>query len=163
MKINEKKVIELGADKNGIETFRQYPGLVNGYADVGALCWWAAYERGPDYVFWLLPKLLGPVKAIKWAILAAKRRCNDSTWNAWADKWLSGEDRTEKSAETAAWTAEAVETMEPAARSAAWAATWMKYATMAAAKSAYIAAEDEAAEIKCQIADALEILENERK
>ena len=42
---------------------------------------------------------------VKFAILCAKTVCKDATWNAWADKWLSGEDRTWAATWTAAWAA----------------------------------------------------------
>jgi hypothetical protein len=38
---------------------------------------------------------------IKFAILCAKTVCKDAEWNAWADKWLSGKDRSEAAAEAA--------------------------------------------------------------
>ena len=38
---------------------------------------------------------------VYFAILCAKEVCEDKSWNAWADKWISGEDRTEKSAAAA--------------------------------------------------------------
>ena len=43
---------------------------------------------------------------VKFAILCAKQVCKDAAWNAWADKWLSG-DRSARGAETAraAWAA----------------------------------------------------------
>ena len=49
---------------------------------------------------------------VKFAILCAKQVCKDEQWNAWADKWLSGEDRSKKVAAEAArakaaWTAAA--------------------------------------------------------
>ena len=44
---------------------------------------------------------------VRFAILCAKRVCNDVEWNLWADKWLSGEDRTAWAAEAAARRAEA--------------------------------------------------------
>jgi hypothetical protein len=53
---------------------------------------------------------------VKFAILCAKTVCEGAAWNAWADKWLSGEGR---SAETEAW-----EAAEAAARAAARAAAW---------------------------------------
>ena len=31
---------------------------------------------------------------IKFAILCAKTVCKDAAWNAWADKWLNGDDRS---------------------------------------------------------------------
>ena len=39
---------------------------------------------------------------VKFAILCAKHVCKDKKWNRWANKWLSGEDR---SAAAAAWAA----------------------------------------------------------
>lgn len=50
----------------------------------------------------------------RFAILCARRVCRDEAWNRWADKWLSGEDRSAAAAGRAAW---------PAARSPA-AAAW---------------------------------------
>ena len=38
---------------------------------------------------------------IAFGILCAKEVCKDKVWNEWADKWLSGEDRTEESARDA--------------------------------------------------------------
>ena len=49
---------------------------------------------------------------VKFAILCAKLVCKDAAWNAWADKWLSSEDRSAWAAEEAA----------RAAKEAAWAA-----------------------------------------
>jgi len=51
---------------------------------------------------------------VKFAILCAKTVCKDAAWNAWADKWLSGEDRSAATAREAG---------EAAATRAAWAAT----------------------------------------
>ena len=106
-----------------------------------------------------------PELAAGWAILAAKRHCNDSTWNAWANKWLSGEDRTPESACEAC--------MRLADSQVGWGATWA--ATKAATRSkwaaesaeyaaayAYVSAEDRATEIECQIRDALEIIGKEK-
>ena len=39
---------------------------------------------------------------VKCVILCAKRVCKEAAWNAWADKWLSGEDRSARAAWTAA-------------------------------------------------------------
>ena len=50
---------------------------------------------------------------VRFAILCGKAVCPDKSWNGWADKWLSGEDRSvAKAAEawaawTTAWAAEA--------------------------------------------------------
>lgn len=88
---------------------------------------------------------------VRFAILAARGVCDDPAWRAWADRWLSSEDRTRKSAletwdtadlatercheepicppsEVAAWAAAqaaawaASEAADGAAGSAAWAA-----------------------------------------
>jgi len=42
------------------------------------------------------------VQKIAFGILCAKEVYKDSSWNQWADKWLSGEDRTKSSANAAA-------------------------------------------------------------
>ena len=54
-------------------------------------------------------------------IRATKLVCEDKGWNEWADKWLSGEDRTYKAA-WAAWTDAAAWDADAAAAAAAWAA-----------------------------------------
>ena len=55
---------------------------------------------------------------VRFAILCAKEVCADLPWNAWADRWLSGEDRSEAAdAAAAAWSARAAR-----ARAAAWSA-----------------------------------------
>ena len=38
------------------------------------------------------------VQKVAFGILCAKEVYKDSSWNQWADKWLSGEDRTKSSA-----------------------------------------------------------------
>lgn len=50
-----------------------------------------------------LPKITTEQRA-KFAILCAKQVCTDPAWNNWADKWLSGADRTAWAA-WAAWAA----------------------------------------------------------
>lgn len=35
---------------------------------------------------------------VKCAILCTKRVCQEAAWNVWADKWLSGEDRSAEAA-----------------------------------------------------------------
>ena len=78
---------------------------------------------------------------VKFAILCAKLVCKDAAWNAWADKWLSSEDR---SAAAAAWAWAAEAAAEEAA--AAWAAAAAAWAAKeAAAKEAAWAAEEAAA------------------
>ena len=71
-----------------------------------------------------LPKITTE-QYIRFAILCAKRACDDVAWNTWADKWLSGEDRSDEAARAA----------ELAARAAASAAE------LAAASAAALAAE----------------------
>ena len=44
---------------------------------------------------------------VKFAILCAKQVCKDEKWNRWANKWLSGEDRSRAQAARAAEAAEA--------------------------------------------------------
>jgi hypothetical protein len=78
---------------------------------------------------------------VKFAILCAREVVGTTCpkWSEWATKWLSGEDRTEKSAQKAAgsasgatewaaqaaeWSAEAEYAAEYAADLATWAATW---------------------------------------
>lgn len=53
------------------------------------------------------------------AILYAKGQYPGEEWNSWADRWLSGEDRTEEAAQEAGTRA-----IQRPARSAAWAAAW---------------------------------------
>ncbi len=83
---------------------------------------------------------------VKFAILCAKTVCKDAAWNVWADRWLSGEDRSKAAAkavaEAAARAAEeaakaAARAAEEAAKAAAWAATWAAaWAATWAAKAA---------------------------
>ena len=62
---------------------------------------------------------------VRFAIMCAAEVCACLSWNAWADRWLSGEDRSEAAAGAAA--------------GAAWAAaraSWAAYAAQAAAQTA---------------------------
>ena len=79
------------------------------------------------------------VQKIAFGILCAKEVYKDSSWNQWADKWLSGEDRTKSSADAAAKYAAA------AAATAADAAAAAKYAAKYAAADAAAAAAKYAA------------------
>lgn len=47
-----------------------------------------------------LPEITTEMR-VRFAILCAKEVCTCILWNAWADKWLSGEDRTQAAAEKA--------------------------------------------------------------
>ena len=87
---------------------------------------------------------------VRFAILCAKEVCASySAWNAWADKWLSGEDRTQAAAAEAAraavraWAAWAYE--RAASASAARAYERAEAAWAAAAASARAAARASAA------------------
>ena len=95
---------------------------------------------------------------VKFAILCAKQVYKDKQWNEWADKWLSGEDRSAPA--WAAWAAEAAaaEAAWAAARSAAAASvrTPEKSAITQEAKAAALAAERKA--WKQEADDLLEIL-----
>ena len=94
-----------------------------------------------------LPEITTAQK-VAFAILAVKEVCDDPAWNAWADRWLSGEDRSEsaawsaaESARSAAWSA-----ARSAARSAAWsvAGSAAESAAESAADSAWSAARSAA-------------------
>ena len=85
---------------------------------------------------------------VEFAIRVTKLVCDDEAWNAWADRWLSGEDRSVESAcaarvandsyrvanAAAAWNAAAAAESD-SDDSAAWAASW-------AADSARVANDD---------------------
>jgi hypothetical protein len=57
-----------------------------------------------DWMIWLLCKTgnLTQEQAVEIAIVCAKHVHHDKKWNRWADRWLSGEDRTRDSAVSAA-------------------------------------------------------------
>ena len=101
---------------------------------------------------------------VKFAILCAKLVCKDAAWNAWADKWLSSEDRTARSAKAAeaataeaAWaTAKATAEAACAAAETAWAAAWAAEAARAAAETAWAATE--AADTKLDLIHIIEQL-----
>jgi hypothetical protein len=78
------------------------------------------------------------VQKAAFGILCAKEINTDSSWNQWADKWLSGEDRTKSSAYAAANAANAAAAYAAfdAAANAAYAAAYVAYAANAAANAA---------------------------
>ena len=76
-----------------------------------------------------LPKITEAQK-IAFGILSAKEIYHNEKWNSWADKWLSGEDRSNESAITA----RAVSATAAAAEAAS--ATWAAWAAWAAANAA---------------------------
>ena len=93
---------------------------------------------------------------VKFAILCAKQVCKNATWNAWADKWLSSEDRTARAAwataEAACATAWATAEAARAAR-AAWAAEATAWATAEAVAKEAAWATAEAARAAAKAAD----------
>ena len=91
---------------------------------------------------------------VKCAILCTKRVCQEAAWNVWADKWLSGEDRSAEAAEAAA------EAMARAAWAAAEAAaTWAAAEAAEAAAAAWAAAAAEAARETATELDLIHIIE----
>ena len=75
---------------------------------------------------------------VEFAIRVAKTVYKEKKWNEWADKWLNGEDRSEESAYTAAYVANAANANAAAfASAAAWATA--RAANYAAASAAYAA------------------------
>ena len=84
---------------------------------------------------------------VRFAILCAKEVCACLSWNAWADRWLSGEDRTQAAAERAR--ASAASAYDASYRSA-WDAA-------AAAACAAEAAEDAAAAARAAAEAAMDV------
>ena len=78
------------------------------------------------------------VQKITFGILCVKEVYKDPSWNQWADKWLSGEDRTEASAAAYA-AADAAAYAANAARAAANAEYVANAASASASASAYAA------------------------
>jgi hypothetical protein len=85
------------------------------------------------------------VQKITFGILCVKEVYKDPSWNQWADKWLSGEDRTEASAANAYYAANAANAAAYAAANAARAAANAEYVANAAADAARAAARAAAA------------------
>ena len=129
-------------------------------------------ERG-DWMIWILrhSKKLTKTQTVTIAITCVKHVYHDPGWNRWADRWLSGEDRTQASSESAAiasiassasraayWAASAAYWAARAARaaSASSAAYWAAYWAARAASAAWVPS----AEIKWQADRIREIVEN---
>ena len=73
------------------------------------------------------------IQKVAFGILCAKKVCKNKEWNAWADKWLSGVDRTTESAKVASHVAKAnVAYAAYAAYNAAYAAYYAANASYAA-------------------------------
>ena len=64
--------------------------------------------------------VITPTQRVAFGVFCAKEVCQDKGWITWANRWLSGEDRTEKSARAAHWAAayRAAEAAEAAYRAA---------------------------------------------
>jgi hypothetical protein len=77
---------------------------------------------------------------VRFAILCAKEVCACLSWNAWADRWLSGGDRTQAAAEAAAARAEASATRAYERAYERAEAAWAARAAAEAAASAWAAA-----------------------
>ena len=45
--------------------------------------------------------VITPTQSVAFGVICAKEVCQDKGWITWADRWLSGKDRTEKSARAA--------------------------------------------------------------
>lgn len=90
---------------------------------------------------------------VKFAILCAKLVCKDAAWNAWADKWLNGDDRSAAAAEAAEAAAWAEATAWAAAKAAKEAA---RAAAAEAAKAAAWAAAARAADTKLDLIHIIE-------
>lgn len=86
-----------------------------------------------------LPRVTTEMR-VRFAILSAKGVHECSAWNGWADKWLSGEDRSEESAYEA-W-ALARQTMPPWALAQRPGKAWPGWVAAAAAAEAATAAAD---------------------
>jgi hypothetical protein len=94
-----------------------------------------------------LPKITEAQK-IAFGILSAKEVFKDKLWNSWADKWLSGEDRSKGSARFVAsyaanattWAVSAASAASARAVNAAWTATAAAAEAASAAYGAYWAA-----------------------
>ncbi len=78
---------------------------------------------------------------VRFAIMCAKEVCADFSWNAWADRWLSGGDRTQAAAKAAWAAAEAAEAWASERAEAAWAAAAWAARAARAARAAAEAAE----------------------
>jgi len=94
-----------------------------------------------------LPEVSG-VQKIAFGILCAKEVCKGKAWNKWADKWLSGEDRSKESADAARSAAYSAANVAHAAyaANAANAANAASYAATRAANAAAARAANAAAD-----------------
>jgi hypothetical protein len=96
---------------------------------------------------------------VRYAILCARQVRQDAAWNAWADRWLSGEDRTAEAAraagaEAARAAAAARSSRAPAAARAAARAAWEAAAGAAAEAAVAEAAWAAGAAAEAAVAEA---------
>jgi hypothetical protein len=75
--------------------------------------------------------VITPTQSVAFGVICAKEVCQDKGWITWADRWLSGKDRTEKSARAAE--AAAAAAAYRAAEAAGWAAAAYRADAAAAA------------------------------
>lgn len=96
---------------------------------------------------------------IAFGILCAKEVCEDTEWNEWADKWLSGEYRSKDSAARAeaAWVAAGAWAAARAWAAGAWAAAAARATAAEAALQAARAAAAVGAEAKKKPLDLIRI------
>ena len=80
-----------------------------------------------------------PNQRIAFGILCAQYVYKDPDWNAWANEWLSGADRSEKSARATYYDAHAAARAAAHATYAAYAADYAAHATYAAYAADYAA------------------------
>jgi len=84
---------------------------------------------------------ISPVQRVRFAILCTKEVYKEKEWNEWADNWLSGKDRTEKSATITFYAAKSAKSAFYATSIAFYAAKSAVSAAESAAKITAIAAE----------------------
>ncbi len=96
---------------------------------------------------------------IQLTIKVAKLVCKDCIWNAWADSWLDGSDRSQESATAATAAADAARAAADAAADAAWAAA-PAYAAWAAADAADAAGDAVKTEFNQKMIDIIEEIFN---
>lgn len=102
----------------------------------------------------LIPAITPTVtQRVAFGIFCAKSVCKEKAFNAWADKWLSGEDRSHTTARAAAW-ASANAAAWAAANAAAWASA--AAAANAAEKTAEVAAAEAGIDLTAIAKQALE-------
>lgn len=173
MKITIEFLISKNACAGGVEMFLRFPSYQPSGVDLIPLIEWALTDGGADYVRWLLAAVMTPEQATLWAIACARRVCFDQGWVAWADGWVSGDDRSAATATTAraaamvdALAAKAAAAAMRAAEATtsfamAWAARWAarSAARWAARWAVELAHTNDNSETRWQVARAIQIIE----